>query len=175
MMERRQSTTITMLVLAALCVFGLFFGLRALTSDLPGGGILNEAPVCEPRTVTPGSQIAPAEVAVSVYNASNRNGLAGKTMKTLIERGFVAADSGNVRTKKVVAVEIWSTEPDNPAVQLVKAQFGPNTKVVRPRKDIGAGVVVVVGNDFAGLAKKFPETMEVKARATICSPRDPTA
>ncbi len=154
----------TLLTLCALVLLGGWWGWSALTKPLPSD---ESAPLCTDVTATAGTQIYSRQVAVSVYNASNRSGLANATMEQLEERGFVAADSGNAPAA-IKGVQIWSDEPRNAAVQLVKRQF-KKAKVVSG-KQLGRGVVVVVGQDFKALRTKETQSLTAGEDSTFCSP-----
>lgn len=163
----------TLGVLVALCVFALFFGVRALTAPLPDGSIIAEdAPVCEPRDVSPGDTVGPQEVTVSVYNASNRSGMASRVMQGLMERGFSKGSSGNIDAPQVKFVQVWADKKRNPAARLVARQFGANTVVIR--KDAsempGLGIVVVIGPNLKGLVDDAPTSWKSKVNASFCSP-----
>jgi hypothetical protein len=105
---------------------------------------------------------------VSVYNGSDRNGLAGATMEQLEERGFVGADSDNAPAKVAGVAEIWSDEPRNAAVRLVARQF-KGAKIVSGER-LGRGIIVVVGESYKRLRKKGPESVAAVETSTFCSP-----
>ena len=105
------------------------------------------------------------EIVVSVFNGSERSGLASATVAQLEERGFVAGDVGDA-PQQIASTQIWADDATNPAVQLVQRQF-KGAKVV-PGTQIGPGVVVVVGEKFTTLRKKQVESVVVEADATYC-------
>jgi hypothetical protein len=106
---------------------------------------------------------------VSVFNGSGRNGLASATQDMLVQRGFVAGDTGNA-PRKTDTTLILSSSPRNPAVQLVLRQFR-SAKVARGR-NLGDGVVVVVGESFRELRAKAVDSVKVRRDATICRATD---
>jgi hypothetical protein len=65
-------------------------------------------------------------------------------------------------------VEIWTTTPDSPDVQLVATYFGDDVDIER-RDGPGAGVTVVVGDRFRDLAEG-ERSIVAEADAEICSP-----
>lgn len=170
-MDRRTTSAVTLGVLVMLCVFGLLFGVSALTQDLPDEPLVDDPPAsCEPLTVRAGSKLRSTDVTVSVYNAGQTNGLAGETMSKFIERGFARGSSGNApKGTDVKYAQIWAEDPKNPAVQLVKRQIGLKIKVVPDKEKLGIGVLVVVGDDFKQL-RKAKQSIKVKKDAEICSP-----
>jgi len=169
-LEPRLRSAITLGVLCLLLILGLVWGVNALTAPFPGLVTTTEPTgPCSDRTVAAGDQVGRADVTVSVYNASKREGLAGDTMEKLVARGFGVGATGNAPTgSKVGAVQIWTDDPSNPAVRLVASQFGPDTKVVE-HTPIGYGVTVIVGDDLGALKKGRP-FVTAKASATVCSP-----
>lgn len=173
-MDSRATSAATLAVLSVLCLLALLFGIKAVTSDLPDDPIV-ESPdaTCVDQEVTAGTKVRPADVMVSVYNGGTRSGVASKTMSALQVRGFVAAKTDNQRDSEVKRVEVWG-DPLNPAVQLVAAQFGSETKVSSDHEPAGGtsselGVVIVVGDDFTKLAKKV-RSVTADEDTTICSP-----
>ncbi len=153
---------LTLLVLALLLVVAAVWGWAALTEPLP-----KEEPVaiCEPTDVATGGEVRRDQVVVSVFNGSKRAGLAGSTMAELAERGFVEGDVGDAPLP-AASTQIWSSEPDNPAVLLVQEQF-KQARIV-PGDAIGDGVVVVVGEKFTALRSKQVESVPVEADTTYC-------
>jgi len=163
-MSASLKSALTLLVLALLMLVAAVWGWQAATQPLPSS---EPAPLCTDVTVLTGKQVFRDQVAVSVYNGSDRSGLASATMEQLEERGFVGADSGNAPAK-VDGVEIWSDEPGNAAVQLVARQF-KGAKVVSG-EELGRGIVVVVGESFKKLGKKEVESVTAAESSTFCSP-----
>ncbi|WP_181312052.1 LytR C-terminal domain-containing protein [Nocardioides campestrisoli] len=165
-MTARIRSALTLTALVVLLLGSVMWGWSSLTRPLPQSV---EVPVCTDTSVSKGTLVSPDMVAVSVYNASKRNGLASKTLSLLVTRGFVPADTGNApEGTSVKGVQIWAKNKNNPAVQLVGSHFR-NARVVEG-PDLGPGVVVVVGDGFTSLrgAKKSPETVGVESNATIC-------
>ena len=156
-------SALTLAVLCLLLAVGAAWGWSALTQPLPSE---EAAPICVDTPVPAGSQVFRDQVVVSVFNGSRRAGLAGATMEQLQDRGFVGADTGNAPAQGP-GVQIWTSDPQSPAVKLVKRQFR-NAEVVAGDA-LGRGVVVVVGESFAGLGKDV-EAVTAKADASICSP-----
>lgn len=158
-------TLLSLVVLALLVVVVGGWGWTMLTEPFPQKA---DAPVCDAVDVKAGDHVFPAQVTVSVLNASKREGLAGRTMASLIEDGFVAGTSGNAAKRSGVStVQIWTSDPQSPAVELVAAWL-PGAKVVR-RTSTEPGVVVVLGDKFAGTGNG-PKSVTAQADATICSP-----
>jgi len=166
-MTQGARTTVTLLALGALLAIAALWGWHATTKPLPAKV---DSPICVDTPVSAGEKVYPQQVTVSVYNASQREGLAGRTMQLLKDAGFVRGNAGNAATAKVRVVEIWSTTPDNPDVQLVASYFG-DAEVER-RDGPGVGVTVVVGDKFQEL-DEGQRSVVAKQDADICSPPTP--
>ncbi len=153
---------LTLAVLALLVVVAAVWGWAALTQPFPKD---EPVAICEPTDVAAGGEVRRDQVVVSVFNGSKRSGLAGSTMAELAERGFVEGDVGDAPLPSA-STQIWTSDPTNPAVLLVKQQF-KQAKIV-PGDAIGDGVVVVVGEKFKALRKKQVESVLAEADATYC-------
>ncbi len=157
----------TVIVLVVLLALGLLWGWSAVTKPLPRSSDPTEP--CVPTPVTAGSTVVPDQVLVSVLNASTRDGLAARTMQALTDVGFAAGNRGNApRGTRVSRAQVWTSEPNNPAVRLVRSYLGDGVEVV-DTPTTAAGVVVVVGNRFDDLAEGRAAA-PVRADAVICSP-----
>ncbi|WP_107706124.1 LytR C-terminal domain-containing protein [Nocardioides allogilvus] len=163
-MTASLKSALTLLALGALLVIAAVWGWHAVTKPFPS---TEPPPLCTDVTVNTGTEVFRDQVAVSVFNGSNRNGLAGATMAQLEQRGFVGADSDNAPTK-VAGVQIWTDQPRNAAVRLVARQFKA-AKIVSG-EELGRGIVVVVGESFKALRKKEVESVTAVETSTFCSP-----
>ncbi len=159
-------TLLTLGVLAVLLLVGLTWGWSAMTSPLPH---TTDSKVCVPTTVEPGDRVAAPRVTISVYNASNRVGLADRTMASFEAQGFGAGEVANAPKGTTVRyAQIWTHEPQNPAVRLVLSRLGHGAHVLG-KDPMGAGVTVMVGEGFRTLVNG-KSSIEVKQAAQICSP-----
>jgi hypothetical protein len=166
-MRDGAKSALTLGVLCLLLVGAGAWGWQALTQPLPDNA---PPPLCTDTTVAAGTDVFRDQVVVSVFNGSTRSGLAGATMEQLEERGFVGADTGNA-PQRIRGVQIWSDEPRNPAVRLVKRQFRKAAVVPGPEgEDLGRGVVVVLGQSYSSLREREIEKVTAGADATFCSP-----
>lgn len=172
-MGRRQVTsTITMTVLVALLVVGAVSGWRFLFGDMPGDAesSAEPSPACTTDVVDPGQRIRARDVRVSVFNAGNRSGLAGKTLEALERRGFRPGQTANAPSDvEVRRVQVWSTIENDPQARLVARQFGRSVKVRFSDEDLGPGVDVIVGNAYRGLVKA-PRKLRIKQEQQVCVP-----
>lgn len=149
-MTRALRSTLTLVFLVAVLLGAAFWGWGALTAPLPTS---EDQPPCEETLVPAGTRVYPDQVTVSVFNASTRSGLAGRTMGLFTEAGFAEGSQGNApRGTTVTRAQIWADDAKNPAVRLVRSHLGQGTPVVAG-EDLGPGVVVVVGQDFEELVK----------------------
>lgn len=152
--------------LGVLLLVAALWGWQAATEPFPGK---TEARRCVATPVAAGAKVFPAQVLVSVYNASDRNGLAGRTMDLFLDAGFVEGDTGNAPAdSKVGTAAIWTKTPTSPDVLLVASRLGPDVEVVR-REGRGIGVTVLVGDDFEALVKGNRRIV-AEDDARICSP-----
>lgn len=164
-MTQGLKTTITLAVAALLLLLGLSWGWSALTQPLPQAA---DAPACVETPVSKGDKITPAQVTVSVLNAGKRAGLASRTMTALVDQGFTQGDSANAPSgTKVATAEIWTDDPQSPAVALVRSRLG---KVKVAQHSLSqVGVVVVVGDRFGKLSPGVASVTST-TDTTICSP-----
>lgn len=157
------------LILAGLVVVLLLAGLWGWSQVSAPFPQKAEPPKCVDRVVAAGDKVFADQVTVSVFNASTRNGLAGRTMLDLTDAGFGAGDSGNApRNAEVDSAAIWTETPKGPDVRLVASWLGRGVPIER-RDGLGVGVTVVVGDDFESLVKG-PRSVRARDDATICTP-----
>ena len=168
-MNIHVKTVLTLAVLAVLVLLGVTWGWSAVTHPFPH----KAAPLaCYPTELQPGDRVSAPKVTVSVFNASDRVGLAGRTMAAFEDQGFGSGDVGNAPKNTVVHyAQIWTQDRHDPAVQLVASRLGPNAAIVA-KKHKGPGVVVIVGPLFQKLVPGR-SSVKVTQPVTICSP--PTA
>lgn len=158
-------SALTLLILVAIMLIWLVWGLASATKPFPGKAA---APTCVDITVPAGSRVSPSSVTVSVLNSGTREGLAGRTMQLFLDQGFDQGDSGNVPAgTKVASAQIWTNEPDNPAVKLVASRIA-GVKIV-PTPSTAAGITVVVGDDFADLVAG-KKSIKAKTDSVVCGP-----
>ena len=170
-MDSRARSAATLGVLVMLCLVGILVGIRALTSDLPTGPLVESTTQqCENRTVAQGKKIRSDEITVSVYNAGSENGAASRVMKELQTRGFADGESGNApKGTKVIRAQVWADSPRNSAARLVARQLGTDIRVFAGKPQLGPGIVVVVG-DKLGKMPQAPAQTRAAVRTTVCSP-----
>jgi hypothetical protein len=159
-------SALTLFALAGVTLVGAIWGWHAFTEPLPGSV---DPAVCTDSKVAAGSKIYPRQVTVSVFNASDRDGLAGRTLEAFVTAGFAPGASRNAPNGSAVRyAEIWVGEVDDPAAALVQTYLGKRATVVT-RTPIGPGVTVVVGEDFGEL-RKGSVFMTASRDTTVCSP-----
>lgn len=163
-MTRGARTAITLSVLGLVLAVAAAWGWTAATKPLPAKV---DTPICVSTDVAEGERVFPQDVTVSVYNASDRDGLAGRTMQLLTDEGFAEGSSGNV-SGQVDVVQIWTLDPESPAVALVASRLGDDVEIQR-RQPPGVGVAVVVGDDFDTLVKGR-KAIVAESDTEICSP-----
>src|SRR5690606_17599840 len=103
---KRMKSLVTLSTLTVLTLLAAVVGFAALTAPFPTA---EDLPVCVSTRVVADQEVFPEQVTISVYNASNRNGLASSTLNDLVDRGFIGAGSGNAPgDKPVKGVQIWA-------------------------------------------------------------------
>ncbi|WP_232679994.1 LytR C-terminal domain-containing protein [Nocardioides sp. R-C-SC26] len=164
----RARTALTLGVLGLVFVAGVVWAFGAATEPLPERA---DPPICISTRFQEGDLLRPGNVTVSVINAGDRAGLASLTRQDLVERGFDRGQLDNAPAgTQVRSVEIWTKDPENPAVKLVRSYLGGRVNVV-DQDPVSAGVNVVVGNRFPGVRKGAAE-VAVTSSASVCSPPD---
>jgi hypothetical protein len=157
---------LTLAVLAVLLLLGVTWGWSAMTHPFPH---TEATKICYPTELRPGDRVAPPDVTVSVFNASQRGGLAEATLSAFQDQGFGKGDVGNAPKKAIVHyAQIWTSDRHDPAVQLVKSRLGPDAAIV-DKQHSGAGVIVMVGPLF-GKLQPGRQSVKVSEPTTICSP-----
>ena len=166
-LSTRLRTLITLAVLAVLVLAGVAWGWQQVSEPFPGKV---DAPVCVDTTYAAGDELFVQDVTVSVLNASQREGLAGRTLQELEDVGFAAGETSNAPqgTALTTPAEIWVGDPANPGAKLLRRQIGK----VPVRSDVTSpvkGVTLVVGDTFAEL-REGPASLVLDADAVVCSP-----
>ncbi len=164
-MTQGVRTALTLAALALLLCLAALWGWTAATKPLPAKV---DSAVCVDTAVSKGDKVYPQQVTVSVLNGGQREGLAGRTMQLFKDRGFAEGTAGNAASAKVRVAEIWTEDPDSPAVRLVASVLGKGVEV-KQQTSPGAGVTVVVGDEFRKLAKGRASVTSTED-TEICSP-----
>jgi hypothetical protein len=161
-------SAVTLLVLCGMLVVFLLIGWQQMTAPGPWNddGAPNAGDCVQ--GLAKGDLVRTTDVTVSVYNAGSRSGLASRTQEELLARGFLPGDLGNAPKDlaDVPRVQVLAPSAKDPAAMLVARQFGRKTRV-QEHEDLGAGVEVVVGDRFKGLAKA-PRRMRAQADGSGC-------
>ena len=158
-------SAVTLVGLTLMLIAGAAWGWSQLSRPFPGKA---EPPTCVESSFSTGDEIYPQDVTVSVLNASAREGLAGRTMRLLVDAGFGEGDTANApKDTEVPLAQIWSSDPTDPAVKLLRSRFGKIEVIDREYE--AAGVVVVVGDQFQSL-RDGRDSVTAKADAVVCGP-----
>ena len=165
-MNIHVKTLLTMAVLGVLIVLGVAWGWSSLTSPFPHHAA---AKACTKTRLHTGDRVTPSQVIVSIFNASQRSGLAESTAASFQLQGFALGNIGNAPQGAVVHyAQIWTSDRTNPAVRLVASRLGPRASIV-DKKHGGGGVIVLIGPRFQQLLKGRP-SVKVAHATTICVP-----
>lgn len=88
--ERRRRSLVTFLVVLLLLFFAAWYALSYIRAEED-----RRANGPAPSSATPSCSITPKDVQVNVYNATTREGLAGRVAEQLEKRGFVVKTVAN--------------------------------------------------------------------------------
>lgn len=159
-------TFIIMAVLAVLVALGFTWGWKSMTAPFPQKVT---PPPCVATKVKKGEKVYPSQVVVTVLNASTRDGLAGRAMSLLTDKGFAKGNAGNAPSGlKVGHTQIWADDPSSPSAQLVSSWLN-GTKVTKGATS-EPGVVVVAGPVFPDKLSNGKKYVVAASSTEICSP-----
>ena len=100
--------------------------------------------------------MTPGSTKVDVYNASNRNGLAGSVSKSLAERGFVIGKVANDPSKRkapaVAEIRHGKAGARQAQAKLLRTSLPKGTTIVVDTRK-GTGVDVALGAKFTNLPR----------------------
>lgn len=167
-MPRSLKSALTLAVLIVTVAVGGVWAWGAFTEPFPER---SGPKPCTEAQLSAGESLTPEKVIVSVYNASDRSGLAGDTADRLQAQGFPvdeAADAPAGTTVRVV--EIWVDDPQSPVAQLVRSYFGKRARLVQHEPE-GLGVNIVVGPRFRGVVPGR-KSIELTDDLTVCVPNE---
>jgi len=165
-MNTHVKTLLTLTVLAVLVLLGVTWGWSSFTQPYPHHA---SPKACYPTKLQPGDRVSAPKVTVSVFNASQRVGLAERTMVAFEDQGFGSGTVGNAPKGAIVHyAQIWARDRRDPAVRLVASRLGPHASIVA-RKHGGPGIIVMVGPLFEKLVQGKQST-KVTQPTTVCSP-----
>ena len=173
-----------MLIVGVAAYFvGSYFGNRAVpntalpigTNSTAGNSTVSAVP-CVTTTTVPGKALPkPSSVALNVYNATERAGLARKTADTMKSRGFKVGKVANDPLSKTVTAtaEIRYGGTGLAAAQLVRFYVPGAVLVKDARKD--ASVDLVVGAAFKGVAEQSAVDAALAKPVVVPGPGCPDA
>lgn len=166
-LDPRLRSALTIATLLVIIALGARWGWSAATKSLPEIAPTPTGP-CQTLEVAAGTKVYPEDVVVSVFNGGERAGLAQRTLQLFVDEGFGKGEANNApKNSGVDVAEIWAANPEDPAVKLVASRLKDVDIIEGPQ--LGAGVVVLVGDKFTGLDKGKPFVV-AKADAEICAP-----
>lgn len=168
--RRRIRALVTILVIVLALFYAFWYAYSYIRDEKPSAVDTPATPTCQtiaPTTRGTGAatpDVARSKVRVNVYNATNRNGLAGGVAKELTSRGFVVAKVANdPLKKKITGVGELRHGADGAANAGLLALLTPGaTDVVDTRKD--ATVDLVLGDAWKELG---PEPTTATPTSTL--------
>ncbi len=168
-------TPLTLLVLVLILAGAVLYGwqsLAASTSSSVGAALSSPTPTgptcTKVKHLVKGQRVRAVDVVVNVYNSGNITGLASATMSRLTQRGFrqgIVADAP--RNISATNVTLLTKTRRAPEVRLVSQQF--HKPINYRRHDLGAGIDVVLGNGFHGLAAHAKPFLVVQKSVRTCA------
>ncbi|MDQ6687234.1 MAG: LytR C-terminal domain-containing protein [Actinomycetota bacterium] len=169
MTSRHLTTAATLVVLVLVLVGMAWWGLRTVSSPLP-----SLLPAATPTTCPSAARVAQRyllrkEVTVSVFNTSNRAGLAANAMTQLEHANFRPGRVGNAPSNiHVFRAQVWTTKTHDPAARLVALALGKHSLVVHRKHRFGPGLAVFVGAAFYQLDPKAPHQIKLRKPIVTC-------
>jgi hypothetical protein len=165
---------LTLAVAVVVFVVGGVMGVRLLTAGT--GDEALAGPTCTPEVVSAGDPLDSRVVAVNVFNASARSGLANRVLINLQANGFRGGQIGNsTSATKPDRVAILTNDRDDPRVKLVAAQFRDDVDYASPDITVQEGITVVVGDRYRGLKPDAITTIKTDRNVSVCVPVVPLA
>jgi LytR cell envelope-related transcriptional attenuator len=152
---RHLRSGVTLSILLAVVVGAGWYGLSSLRDEpaVEDGDTTvttNDPNACPEGQGSPAPAVAPADISVNVYNATQRNGLASATARQLREQGFVIVDVANDPLRKAVpGVAEVRAKDDSLIAYLVLAYVPGATFASDTRTD--NSVDLVVGDQFQAI------------------------
>jgi hypothetical protein len=143
---RRRRALITLAVVALMLFFAFWYAYSYYRTDR------DRTPTATPSCTTTTRTVAPGNVTLNVYNATNRNGLAARTATEVRKRGFKVASVANDPLQKTVdrTAEVRYGKSGTNGAKLVLALVKGSRAVLDARTD--SSVDLVLGEKFTALA-----------------------
>lgn len=166
----RLRTGATLLVLLVIVAVAVRIGVDRVAEPFPESA---DPPICTDTPVSAGDAVRAGEVTISIINAGGANGLAGRTLSDLVDRGFGRGQLADAPegTRRVRNAQIWTTDGATAAVKLVRSHLAGKVTVVEREGTLG-GITVVVGEDFSDV-KDGRKQVRARADETTCVPTVP--
>lgn len=148
--QKRASTTILVVLLMLFFAFWYAYSYYRASSEPGGGSSANAESSCTPFDP---KRPTPANTTVNVYNATTKEGLAGRTAAALRERGFTVGKVANDPLGRAVAgpAEVRFGPSGKGHAELVVPMAGKGATLV-PDKRKDTSVDLVLGAKFTSLA-----------------------
>ncbi len=165
----RWRTAVTLVVLLVVVTGAGWYGWQQFREPVENNPFTRNQ--CTDEEFAEGSRLRAEQVRVNVYNAGDRDGLAGQILDRLQRQGFLPGIAENAPSRlRVDTVAIYGAQPESVEVRLVRTQFSGRV-TMRAKPDIGEeGVDVVVGSGFRGFDRTAPRFLRVRSAEEICVP-----
>jgi LytR cell envelope-related transcriptional attenuator len=158
----RWRTPITLVVLIAIVVGGVWWGWKSLTESTAD-------PNCVQQKL-PNNRMVPDQVVVNVYNGGAKAGTAAETAAVLEKRGFnIGKIMNEPHGKKINVLAVRGTTAKAPEVLLVAGQMSQKASVYADNRPDHT-VDIVVGKGFTAVNPKVLPSVMVPSNQTVCIP-----
>jgi hypothetical protein len=165
-------TPITMLILLGILLGAAYYGWKTITAgddDQPDAQDPTSGECSRTAVYKKGTKFRSSGITVNVYNAGAVTGLAGDTLQALAENGFQRGQVDNAPAGvSATNVTVLTTTRRAPQAELVAEQFKGNVKV-RTGDVTRPGVMVVVGDEFVGMAEDARRELVLDRRVRTCT------
>ncbi|MCD9154268.1 LytR C-terminal domain-containing protein [Aeromicrobium duanguangcaii] len=164
----KAAQRLVVMAAAGIFVMGTMLGIK-LSFASPES--VADEPACEIKKVARGEVLSSNLVMVHVYNSSRRTGAANRVKINLERKGFLGGvaknNPGKVRTKNVT---VLTTDPDDPRVRLVAAQFEGKVERVPADFEMEDGISILIGPKYEGLKKDSNTKIKAGRDVSVCVP-----
>lgn len=147
--QQQRRTTTTILVVILMLFFAFWYAYSYYRSSTGTASPRNQA-TCRPFDA---KVATPANTTVNVYNATTRDGLAGRTAAALRARGYTVGEVSNdpLKRKLTGPAEVRFGPSGTPHAKLVLLLSGKGTTQLGDKRKV-ATVDLVLGSTFSSLA-----------------------
>jgi LCP family protein required for cell wall assembly len=115
---------------------------------------------------------APSSIRVRVFNGSGQDGAAAATLEALEAEGFLGAGTGNNPDGNIEATEVHYRPGSEDKAQVVLDYLGGAGTLVEDDSVVDADVLLVIGEEFDGLAPPVDAGADPTATTAVPAPTE---